>query len=66
MIYNQHDWDENGMPVLDQDLQTGYDELEDGDVLSPAEERMLWGLVILGLLALGAVAFVCVAYDSTK
>lgn len=63
MIYNQHDWDENGMPVHDQDLTPGYDELEGGIDLSTAETIMIWSCIGLAILAIAVVIFFCVTYE---
>ncbi|WP_407427657.1 hypothetical protein [Arcticibacter sp.] len=63
MIYNQHDWDQDGMPVLDQDLKEGYEEVEEGIKLSSEEKRFIWLMIGLGLLALGGLMFACVTYE---
>lgn len=63
MIYNQHDWDQDGKPVLDQDLNQGYGELAEGIELSAAEKRFVWVCIAIGLLALVAIFIYCVTYE---
>lgn len=63
MIYNQHDWDQDGMPMLDQDLKKGYDEIDGGIRLSPGEKWLIWLTIGLGLLAVGGLVFAYVMFQ---
>jgi hypothetical protein len=62
MIYNQHDWDQDGYPLLDQDMTPGYKEIEEGIELSSEERRFIWALVILALIGIIGAVYACVSY----
>lgn len=62
MIYNQHDWDQDGQPILDQDLTPGYKELDEGIELTKEETRFIWTIVILALIGVIGAIYACVSY----